>query len=401
MRALLSVLDKSGIVEFGQGLVDLGWEIISTGKTAAALRAAGIAVVDVAVVTGVAEMLDGRVKTLHPAIHGGLLARRDLPEHMAQLAEAGITPIDLVACNLYDFAGAVAAPDVTDVAAMEQVDIGGVTLLRAAAKNYAAVTVVATPSEYPAVLAALGAGEVPLEMRRDLAAKAFAHTANYDAQIAMYLAARQGDLFPRELALPLERIAALRYGENPHQRGAFYRWRAPGGVPRATLAEAETLHGKQLGYNNLMDLDAALNVVRDFAEPAAAIIKHTAPCGVAVGTDLVSAFRRALASDPGLGVWRDHRVEPACGPRYSASDPQVALRRDHRAGVRSCRAGAPGKTQESDPGGDALRHHARHGAGGFRQPGSATDQRGSAGADAESIDDRADPAQCGNGVPAQ
>jgi phosphoribosylaminoimidazolecarboxamide formyltransferase/IMP cyclohydrolase len=299
MRALLSVNDKTGLVPFAQGLAELGWELISTGRTAAALRAAGLAVTDVAEVTGFAEMLDGRVKTLHPAIHGGILARRDVPEHLAQLAQAGITPIDLVACNLYDFAGTVAQPDIALEAAIEQIDIGGVALLRAAAKNYASVTVVAHPLDYEAVLAALQAtGEVHLAQRRALAARAFAHTATYDAQIAMYLAAQEGNLFPHELALPLERLHIMRYGENPHQRAAFYRWRAPGGVTQATLADAETLHGKQLGYNNIMDLDAALNVVRDFAAPAVAIIKHAGPCGVATAADLTMAFRNALAGDP-------------------------------------------------------------------------------------------------------
>ncbi len=299
MRALFSVNDKTGSVAFAQGLTDLDWEIISTGKTAATLRAAGLRVTDVASVTGFAEMLDGRVKTLHPAIHGAILARRDLPDHLAQLAAAGITPIDLVACNLYDFAGTVAQPDVTEPAAVEQIDIGGVALLRAAAKNYDAVTVVAQPADYDAVLHALrDQGEVSLAQRRKLAATAFAHTANYDAQIAMYLNAADDNLFPAELALPLARSQTLRYGENPHQRAAFYRWRAPGGVAHATLAAAETLHGKQLGYNNIMDIDAALNVVRDFADPAAAIIKHAGPCGVAVADTPEVAFRRALAGDP-------------------------------------------------------------------------------------------------------
>lgn len=299
MRALLSVNDKTDLIPFARGLADLGWEIISTGGTAAALRAAGLHVEDVAAVTGSAEMLDGRVKTLHPAIHGAILARRDVPGHMGQLAAAQIIPIDLVVCNLYPFSATVARPDATVEDAVEQIDIGGVTLLRAAAKNFAAVTVIADPADYPLVLAELQrGGATQPETRRRLATKAFAHTANYDAQIAMYLAGLEGDLFPPELALPLTRIQALRYGENPHQRAALYRWRAPGAMERATLADAEPLHGKQLGYNNIMDLDAALNVVRDFAAPAAAIIKHAAPCGVAVADSLETAFRNALAGDP-------------------------------------------------------------------------------------------------------
>ena len=299
MRALLSVADKGGLVPLAKGLAELGWQLISTGGTSALLRAEGLTVTDVATVTGYAEMLDGRVKTLHPAIHGALLARRDDPTHMAQLEEADITPIDLVVCNLYDFAGTVAQPDVTLDAAVEQIDIGGVALLRAAAKNFAAVTVVTHPAEYPAVLDELQEyGAISLPHRRALATKAFAHTAAYDAQIAMYLSALESDPFPPELAIPLARISPLRYGENPHQRAAFYRWNAPGASPRATLADAETLHGKQLSYNNIMDLDAALGVVRDFAEPAAVVIKHAAPCGVAVADAPMLAFRRALAGDP-------------------------------------------------------------------------------------------------------
>jgi phosphoribosylaminoimidazolecarboxamide formyltransferase/IMP cyclohydrolase len=299
MRALISVEDKAGLEAFGQGLADLGWEIISTGGTAARLRGAGIAVMDVATVTGFAEMLDGRVKTLHPAIHGGILARRDLPEHLAQLEAADIVPIDMVVCNLYDFAGAVAQPDVQVAEAVEKIDIGGVTLLRAAAKNFDAVTVVSDPTDYPAVLDEVQEyGAVSLPHRRKLAGKAFAHTAHYDAQIALYFATLAGDLFPEHLTLPLERLQALRYGENPHQQAAFYRWAAPGALPRATLAGAEVLHGKQLGYNNIMDLDAALNVVRDFATPAAVVIKHAAPAGIATADTLAAAFRQALAGDP-------------------------------------------------------------------------------------------------------
>ena len=299
MRALLSVEDKAGLVPFAQGLVDLGWDLISTGRTAATLRAANLPVTDVATVTGFAEMLDGRVKTLHPAIHGAILARRDLPEHLAQLEEADITPIDMVVCNLYDFAGTVAQPDATTADAVEKIDIGGVALMRAAAKNFDAVIVVTNPADYPYVLDELQEyGTMSVPHRREYARKAFAYTANYDAQIAMYLAGLAGDLFPATLALPLERIASLRYGENPHQKAAFYRWSAPGAVAQATMAAAEVLHGKQVGYNNIMDLDAALNVVRDFARPTVAIIKHAAPCGIATADTLEAAFRQALAGDP-------------------------------------------------------------------------------------------------------
>ncbi len=301
MRALLSVEDKTGVIAFARELVDLGWEIISTGKTAALIASHDILVTDIASVTGFAEMLDGRVKTLHPAVHGAILARRDNPDHMAQIAAQGIAPIDLVACNLYDFAGAVAQPDVTLADAVERIDIGGVTLLRAAAKNCDAVTVVMRPEDYPAVLEELRVhGHTLPATRRRLAAQAFAHTAAYDGQIALYLAGLDGDLFPPELALPLERIESLRYGENPHQQAAFYRWRAPDSLAgkRTAIADAEILHGKQLGYNNLMDLDAALTIVTDFVEPAAAVIKHAGPCGIASSSSLVEAFRAAHECDP-------------------------------------------------------------------------------------------------------
>jgi phosphoribosylaminoimidazolecarboxamide formyltransferase / IMP cyclohydrolase len=301
MRALLSVEDKTGIVDFARDLVDLGWEIISTGKTAALIASHDIPVTDISSVTGFAEMLDGRVKTLHPAVHGAILARRDSPDHMAQIAAQGIAPIDLVASNLYDFAGTVAQPDVTLAGAVERIDIGGVTLLRAAAKNCDAVTVIMRPEDYPVVIEELRAhGQTLAATRRKLAAQAFAHTAAYDGQIALYLAGLDGDVFPTELALPLGRIESLRYGENPHQQAAFYRWRAPDALAgqRATIADAEALHGKQLGYNNLMDLDAALAIVADFAEPAAAVVKHAGPCGIARSSTLVEAFRAARDCDP-------------------------------------------------------------------------------------------------------
>jgi phosphoribosylaminoimidazolecarboxamide formyltransferase/IMP cyclohydrolase len=301
MRALLSVEDKTDIVTFARDLVDLDWEIISTGGTAALIASHDIPVTDITSVTGFTEMLDGRVKTLHPAVHGAILARRDNADHMAQIATQGIAPIDLVACNLYDFAGAVAQPDVTLADAVDRIDIGGVTLLRAAAKNCDAVTVVLRPEEYAVVLEELRAhGQTLPATRRRLAAQAFAHTAAYDGQIALYLAGMDNDLFPSELALPLERIESLRYGENPHQHAAFYRWRAPDPLAgqRSTIAGAEALHGKQLGYNNLMDLDAALTIVSDFAEPAAAVIKHAGPSGIASSSALVEAFRAARDSDP-------------------------------------------------------------------------------------------------------
>ena len=301
MRALITVADKTGAVDLARALVTLGWDIISTGGTAAVLADAAIPVTDIASVTGFTEMLDGRVKTLHPAIHGAILARRDDASHQAQLAAQVYTPIDLVACNLYDFAGTIAKPDVTLEDAIEHIDIGGVALLRAAAKNHDAVTVISRPGDYATVLSAIMAdGATTLALRRVLAAAAFAHTAAYDAQIAMYLAELTETLFPPELALPLTRIDTLRYGENPHQAAAFYRWRAPDALHarRVTIADAEPLHGKKLSYNNLIDLDVALGVVADFTTPAVAIIKHAGPCGVATHASLVAAYRAALASDP-------------------------------------------------------------------------------------------------------
>lgn len=299
MRALISVADKTGVADFARSLFELGWEIVSTGGTAEALRAAGVSVIDIDDVTGFAEMLDGRVKTLHPAIHGAILARRDLPDHLAQLSAQAITPIDLVVCNLYDFAGTVAKPDVSVEDAIEHIDIGGVALLRASAKNADAVTVITRSADYDTVLAELRAdGQTSATTRRRLAAAAFAHTATYDGRIALYLAGLEGDLFPESVAVPLERIETLRYGENPHQQAAFYRWAAPGATTTATIAGAEALHGKRLGYNNIMDLDAALGIVADFATPAVSIVKHAGPCGVATASDLVTAYRDALASDP-------------------------------------------------------------------------------------------------------
>jgi len=299
MRALLTVARKDGIVDFASALIALGWEIISTGGTAAALRSAQLPVTEVATVTSYAEMLDGRVKTLHPAIHGAILARRGDNVHTRQLQEHGIVPIDMVVCNLYDFSGTVANPLLTTTDAIEHIDIGGVALLRAAAKNYDAVTAIHDSNEYATVLAEIQShGMTLVDTRRRLAASVFAHTAVYDGQIAMYLANLDGNQFPAELALPLERISTLRYGENPHQQAAFYRWQSPNPVVGATIASAQPLHGKQLSFNNLVDLDAALGIVSDFATPAVAIVKHAGPCGVATGPLLVDVFRAALAGDP-------------------------------------------------------------------------------------------------------
>ena len=285
-RALLSVSDKSGVVELARGLVELGWELLSTGGTARALRDAGLAPRDVSDVTGFPEMLDGRVKTLHPAVHGGLLARRDLPEHMTALAERGLAPIDLVAVNLYPFRATAARPNVAADEVIEQIDIGGPSMLRSAAKNFAAVTVVVDPSDYARVLAALRAGDDDADLRRLLAEKAFAHTAAYDAAIASWFAQHRGEKFPDHVTLSVTRHQRLRYGENPDQAAAFYV-----DFPGAGLAGLVQRGGKELSFNNLLDLEGALLAVDPFGgETACAIIKHTTPCGLAVGTSALDAY---------------------------------------------------------------------------------------------------------------
>lgn len=304
-RALLSVSDKTGIEELGKALTDRGWEILSTGGTARALRAAGVEVTSVADVTKHPEMMDGRVKTLHPAVHAGLLARRDRPDDMAALAEHGYGPIDLVAVNLYPFRETVAAGDVSVATAMEKVDIGGPTMIRAAAKSHRDVWVVVDPSDYPAVLAAIddgagagaGAGEAALRLR--LAAKVFEHISSYDAAVAGFLTAQAdggGEVLGPRLEGSLRRLQTLRYGENPDQEAAFYGPESPAGI-----SALEKHHGKDLSYNNILDLDGALLSLSPFAyspRPAVAIIKHTTPCGLGVGDTLAEAYERALATDP-------------------------------------------------------------------------------------------------------
>jgi phosphoribosylaminoimidazolecarboxamide formyltransferase / IMP cyclohydrolase len=305
-RGLLSVHDKTGIVEFAHGLATLGVDLLSTGGTARLLREAGLAVRDVSEVTGFPEMLDGRVKTLHPKIHGGLLARRDLPEHMAALERHGITPIDLVAVTLYPFEQTIARPDVAIGEAIEQIDVGGPAMIRAAAKNAASVAVVTDPGQYAPVLAELrsSGGSLSAESRYRLAQEAFRRTAQYDAAIAAYLRAPAAgparpaadpDAWPLHLALEADRVQELRYGENPHQSAAFYRVR---GGPVVGLGGLTQLAGPDLSYNNLLDFSAALGLLLEFEEPAAVAVKHTNPCGVAVGRTAGEAMRRAKASDP-------------------------------------------------------------------------------------------------------
>jgi phosphoribosylaminoimidazolecarboxamide formyltransferase / IMP cyclohydrolase len=306
-RALLSVSHKEGIVEFAQALHALGVQLLSTGGTATLLQTAGVPVVAVSDYTGFPEILDGRVKTLHPRIHGGILAERHNPAHQRALSTHGIEPIDLVAVNLYPFAEVIARPAVSRQEAFEHIDIGGSTLVRAAAKNFPSVAVVVDPADYSPILEDLrGTGAVSAERRWYLAQKAFAHTAQYDAVIAAYLSQDQppwrldglpqGAAFPETLTLSFTKVQELRYGENPHQTAAFYRDRLDDGL---SLAQAQQLQGKALSYTNLLDVNAALGVVLEFRQaPACCIVKHTNPCGVGLGGTLGEAFERARAGDP-------------------------------------------------------------------------------------------------------
>jgi phosphoribosylaminoimidazolecarboxamide formyltransferase/IMP cyclohydrolase len=299
MRAVVSVANREGLIDLGRELMAHNVEIFATSGTLNALQTAGIAAESISSLTDFPEILGGRVKTLHPAIMGGILARRDEPAHAAELSEHHILPIDIVVVNLYPFAETVARADTTLSEALEQIDIGGVTLVRAAAKNFPDVVVLVRPQDYGPVMQEWSEqGEISLETRRRLAAIAFQHTASYDTVIAEYLRA-DSELFPEQLTIALERIQPLRYGENPHQKAAFYRWaNSTHGTRQATVADAEVLHGKELSYNNLLDLDAALACVQSFTAPTIAIIKHTNPCGLACGDTLVEAYKRAHAGDP-------------------------------------------------------------------------------------------------------
>ena len=316
-RALVSVTDKTGVVAFVKALEEeFGVEVISTGGTARVLEEAGVHVVPIEQYTGFPEMMDGRVKTLHPKVHGGLLARRDDPAHMAEAAEHGIGMIDLVCVNLYEFEKTVAKPDVTFDDAIEHIDIGGPSMLRSAAKNAASVTVVSDPADYDEVLEAMrkNDGCTTLELRRYLQLKVYDTTAAYDAAIADYLAERYAEDFPEELddeaeapALPegldlfLEKVDDLRYGENPQQSAAVYRFAGETGdafSSASPLVDAEQVQGKPLSYNNYLDADAAWNLVREFDGPACVILKHQNPCGSAVAEDVTSAYDRAFACDP-------------------------------------------------------------------------------------------------------
>lgn len=297
-RALVSVSDKTGVVEMAKGLAALGAEILSTGGTAKALRDAGVAVTDVAAYTGSPEILDGRVKTLHPKIHGGLLGRRSVPAHVSQMQQQGIGPIDVVVVNLYPFEATISKPDCPFEEAIENIDIGGPSMLRSAAKNHEDVTVVVDPADYARVLEALKTGKVEQALRRELATKVFQHTARYDSLIAGYLEKQlQGSegKFPAILSLQFERVETLRYGENPHQQGAFYREL---NAREPSVSRAKVLHGKVMSYNNFLDANSALELAKEYDETAVVIIKHNNPCGVALGSTPVEAYVKARETDP-------------------------------------------------------------------------------------------------------
>ncbi len=309
-RALISVSDKSGLAELAKGLNELGFEIVSTGGTRAFLQQQGAKVIDIAEYTGFPEIMDGRVKTLHPKVHGAILGRPNVPHHADAIAAHGIIPFELVVVTLYPFEATIAKPGCTTEDAIENIDIGGPSMVRSAAKNHEHVGIVTCPSQYERVLTELRAGKLSHALRCELAAAAFACTASYDRAIADYLAGMVGKLvaeevpegvtvdaakFPRVLHLDFERRMPLRYGENPHQAAAFFVER---NADAATLAAFEKLHGKELSYNNLLDLDSAMAIVREFEQPAAVVIKHNNPCGCAISDSLSSAFEKAYAGDP-------------------------------------------------------------------------------------------------------
>lgn len=296
MRALLSVSDKSGIVEFAQELVKLGVKIISTGGTHKKLAGSGVDVIGISDVTGFPECLDGRVKTLHPAVHGGILAMRDKPEHMKQLEDLKIETIDIVAINLYPFKETILKPDVTLADAIENIDIGGPTMLRSAAKNHRDVVVICDPADYETVIAEMKEnGSVSQDTKYRLALKVFQHTAAYDAMISDYLRKQIGEELPGNLTLTFEKVQELRYGENPHQKASYYREIQP---EAGSLVNAKQLHGKELSFNNINDTNGALAALKEFTDPTVVAVKHANPCGVGTGEDIFTAYKRAYDCDP-------------------------------------------------------------------------------------------------------
>jgi len=297
MRAIISVSDKVGVTDFARGLSQLGFDIFSTGGTKKALAEAGVPVRGVSEITGFPEILDGRVKTLHPVVHGGILARRDLPTHMEELARNNIETIDLVAVNLYPFVQTVSREGVTLEEALENIDIGGPTMIRAAAKNFPGVIVLVDPADYQLVLEKLQKGELDLAERKRLAQKAFQHVAVYDTAISQYLRQDAKEL-PDVLTIAMNKRFGLRYGENPHQQAAFYAEQSVAGKRNTGITWANQLWGKELSFNNILDADAAWGAVTDFAAPTVAVIKHTNPCGLASHEDIAEAYNRAFSGDP-------------------------------------------------------------------------------------------------------
>jgi phosphoribosylaminoimidazolecarboxamide formyltransferase/IMP cyclohydrolase len=327
-RALVSVSRKDGIVEFARGMEELGIEIVSTGGTSRELAAAGVAVRSIEDFTGFPEVMDGRVKTLHPRLYAGLLARRDDDSHLQAAGELQIEPVDLVCVNLYPFEQTVARGDAGEDEVIENIDIGGPTMIRAAAKNHAFAAVVVDPSDYERVLAELRENHLRLSLqtRSELAAKAFATTARYDAAIAAWFAARVHESFPPSLVEAYEKVSDLRYGENPHQRAAFY---ARAGAPTHLLDGVTQLHGAELSFNNLLDLDSARALIEDVDGPACVIVKHNNPCGCAVADGVQLAYERAFACDPlsayGGVIALDRRVDRACAERLAEQFIEVLL----------------------------------------------------------------------------
>ena len=346
-QALISVSDKTGVVELAQGLVALGYRILSTGGTAKLFAANGVPATEVADYTGFPEILDGRVKTLNPRVHAGLLARRDDAAHMAAMAEHGIDPIDILCVNLYPFEQTVARPDCTFDEAIEHIDIGGPAMLRAAAKNHASLAVLVDPADYAALLDELRArGEVGEQMRFALARKVFAHTARYDGAISNYLSSldeqRRPTPFPRTLTRQWCKVQDMRYGENPHQQAAFYRERTVG---RGLLASCLQLQGKELSYNNIADADAAWECARAFEQPACVIVKHANPCGVATAADAASAYQLAFATDPtsafGGIIAFNRAVDAACARAVTGQFVEVVLAPAFDSGAREVFAAKP------------------------------------------------------------
>jgi len=332
MRAIISVSDKAGVADFARELSKLGFELFSTGGTKKSLAEAKVPVHSISDITGFPEILDGRVKTLHPMVHGGLLARRDLPAHIAELKANKITPIDMVVVNLYPFVQTVSKEGVTMADALENIDIGGPTMLRAAAKNFPAVIVVVDPADYQPVLEGLKKGDLPLEERKRLAQKAFQHVAVYDTAISQYL--RQGvEGFPERMTFAMQKRQGLRYGENPHQSAVFYSELAVGGARDTGITFAKQVWGKELSFNNILDADAAWGVVCDYAAPTVAIIKHTNACGLASHNDIAEAYRRALSGDPAAAfggiVAINRKVDAAAAEEIAKTFYEIVIAPDY------------------------------------------------------------------------